>query len=198
MRLFDVGSRAGGHEVHDRLLTVPNAVTAVRLAGLPVFVWLVLGPGAHGWALALLAGIGATDWVDGYAARRLDQVSRIGTLLDPLVDRALVVTASLTLLVAGIVPAMVVAAVIARDVLLLGGAMVLFGRIPPIAVTRTGKTGTALLLAALPAFLAADVTGIGWLRTAALVLSVAGIGAYYGAGTQYAREAFELRRRSTA
>lgn len=199
MGLFDAGARRDqpSPEVSDRILTAPNAITAVRLLGLPVFVWLVLGPRAYGAAFVLLAAIGATDWVDGYVARRFNQVSRVGILLDPLVDRALLATALVTLLIAGIVPAMLVIVVVGRDVAVLGGAFVLFGGIPPeLKVNNAGKVATAALLVGIPLFLAAEGLGSPALTTAAEVVTVAGVAAYYASGVQYALAAAQLRRQS--
>lgn len=198
MRLFDFGAREGDQAVHDRVLTVPNAITAARLAGLPLFAWLVLGPEALLTALAVLMVIGATDWVDGYVARRFDQVSRIGVLLDPLVDRLLVLTVALTLLSAGILPLWLVVLLLLRDGLVIGGALLLFGRIPPIPVTRTGKTATALLMVGLPLFLLAADLDQGLVRIVALGVTLVGAGAYYGAAAQYSRSALSLRRQDSA
>ena len=77
--------------------TVPNLVTFVRLAGVPLFLWLVLGAHADGWAVTVLAIGGTTDWVDGFLARRLGQVSRLGELLDPLADRLYIVATVIAL-----------------------------------------------------------------------------------------------------
>lgn len=194
MRVFDAGARQGEQRVHDRVLTVPNAITAVRLAGLPVFVWLATAGEAPLVALLVLVAIGATDWVDGYVARRFDQVSRLGILADPLVDRLLVITTGVTLLVMGLLPLWLLVAVVVRDVLVVGGALLLFGGIPPIPVTRTGKAATATLLLALPLLLLSEVLGSDPLWLAALGVTIAGVTAYYGAGVQYARAAVELRR----
>ncbi len=194
MRLFDVGAREGGQEVHDRILTLPNAITAVRLAGLPVFVWLVLGPGHVGAALALLVVVAATDWVDGYVARRFDQVSRIGVMLDPLVDRLLLGAAAVTLLLAGILPVAIVVAVLIRDALVVAGSLLLFRGFPPIAVTRTGKTATALLYAGVPLYMLAELADGDIIRPLALIVSVGGIAAYYASGVQYGRAALSLWR----
>ncbi len=199
MGLFDAGSRRahGAQGVSDRILTAPNAITAVRLLGLPVFVWLVLGPQAYGAAFVLLLAIGATDWVDGYVARRFNQVSRLGTLLDPLVDRVLLATALVTLLIADIVPWVLVAVVVGRDVAVIGGALVLFGGIPrELPVNNAGKAATAALLVGIPLFLASEWLGWAWVTTAAEVATVAGVAAYYASGVQYAMAAVQLRRRS--
>jgi cardiolipin synthase (CMP-forming) len=196
VRLFDIGARRDGSEVvHDRVLTVPNAITLVRLLGVPLFVWLVLGREAYGAAFWTLAAVGGTDWIDGYLARRFDQVSRLGKVMDPLIDRLLLVTASITLVVADVLPWGVLAAIVARDLLLLAGAAMLFGGIPPIAVTRTGKFATACLMIGLPAFLLAAT---GWgaadlVRLIAWGCTVAGIATYWVAGSQYLRAALDLR-----
>src|SRR3954468_14340966 len=83
------GTRMARRDDADRstVWTVPNAVSFLRLLGVPVFLWLVLGPEADGWALALLAAPGVPDYLDGYLARRLQQTSRLGEVLDPVADR---------------------------------------------------------------------------------------------------------------
>lgn len=192
VRQFQWGARGEGDQVvHDRVLTAANVITALRLLGLPLFVWLVLGAEALGLAFLTLAAVGATDWVDGYVARRFDQVTRLGKVLDPLVDRALLATAGVTLAVAGIIPWWLVALVVGRDLALLAAAAIIFHGIPPIPVTRTGKTATAALLVALPAFLvgAMDWTGARLVMQGAWGLAAIGVLAYYVAGVQYARVA---------
>lgn len=196
MPLFDAGARAGGERVHERLLTAPNVITAVRLLGLPVFVWLVVGPQRYLAAFWVLVTIAATDWIDGYVARRFDQVSRIGKLVDPLVDRMLLATAAITLLVAGLLPWPLLVAIVLRDVVVLGASLVLFGGLPPIPVSRVGKAATALLMIGVPGFLLA---GIDWAGSAAFlvvawVATVAGIVAYYVAAARYGRVALAIRR----
>jgi len=194
--LFDAGARGDGAEaeLRDRVLTLPNAITALRLAGIPVFAWLVLGPAAYGAALALLVAIAASDWVDGYVARRFDQASRLGALLDPLVDRLLIVAALLTLLAAGIVPPALVVVLVTRDVLVVGGALVLFGGLAPMPVNRTGKAATAALFAGIALLLAAAWRDAPAVSAVAWTLTGAGTVAYYVAGLQYARKAWDLRR----
>ena len=73
--------------VSRRVLTIPNVISVIRLAGVPLFLWLVLVPEADGWALAVLFVSGLTDYADGYLARRLNQTSRLGEILDPVADR---------------------------------------------------------------------------------------------------------------
>lgn len=197
MPLFDAGRRgdAGQEQVHDRLLTAPNAITAVRLAGLPVFVWLVLGPQRYGAAFVLLVAIAATDWVDGYVARRFDQVTRIGKLVDPLVDRLLLATATITLALAGLLPWALLALIVLRDAVILGVSVWWFAGVPPIPVSRVGKLATALLMVGIPGFL---LSGVEWggadaVRILAWLSTVAGIVAYYIAAARYGRVARAIR-----
>ena len=191
MRLFDAGAR--GREparVHNGVLTVANAITAARLLGLPVFAWLVVGPGHYLRAFWVLAAVAATDWVDGYVARRFDQVTRIGQLLDPFIDRLLLATAAVCLLAAQLVPWWLALLVVGRDAVLLAGAAVVARGRPLVAVNRTGKFATACLLAGLPGFLLghAHWPGAEAALAAAWVLTGAGVTAYYVAGIRYARQ----------
>jgi cardiolipin synthase len=195
VRLFDAGAPRGRTlVVHDRVLTVANGITALRLAGLPLFVWLMLGPGAYGRALGVLVVVASSDWVDGYVARRFDQVTRLGRVLDPLIDRILLATAGVTMLVVGFLSPLIVGAVVARDVLLLVGSLIRFGGLPPIPVSRAGKFATACLLIGVPAFLVANMEfpGSGLFALLAWPLTVVGILAYWVAGWQYARVARRL------
>lgn len=198
MPLFDAGRQtdAGAERVHDRVLTLPNAITAVRLAGLPVFVWLVLGVERYLAAFWVLVLIATTDWIDGYVARRFDQVSRIGKLVDPLVDRLLLATATITLVVAGLLPWPLLLAILLRDVVVLGASLVWFAGVPPIPVSRIGKAATALLMIGVPGFL---LSGVAWagadvIRVVAWVTTVAGIVLYYAAAVRYGRVALAIRR----
>lgn len=201
MGLFDAGARPDRPAaVQRRVLTVPNAVSGLRLLAAPVFVWLVIGGGRYEAAFWLLAVVSATDWLDGYLARRLDQVSQLGVVIDPLIDRTLLVVAAFTLLWDGLVPWPLVALIVVRDVALVSASFALFGAVPPIRVKRTGKTATACLLAAFPAFLlgAFDWGGQEIAHVVAWVLVVAGVGLYYVAGAQYAVAAWRLRRDGSA
>lgn len=198
MPLFDVGARGPApQQVHDRWLTVPNAITAVRLAGLPVFSWLVLGRQAYLLAFWLLVVIASSDWVDGYVARRFDQVTKQGQAMDPLVDRLLLGSVTVTLLIAGHLPWPVVAAILTRDVILVGTGFVWFGAAPPIPVSRLGKFATACLLLGVPAFLlaAADFVLAPVALVWAWVFTATGILTYYLAAVGYGRAALRIRRR---
>ena len=141
----------------ERVLTVPNALSLLRLAGVPLFLWLMLGPQADAWAVVVLAVGGFTDWLDGKLARVLGQFSRIGALLDPAVDRLYILAALVGLGVRGIVPWWVVAALVARDLVLAGCVLVLRSRgYGPFVVTYLGKAATFVLLYAFPLLLLGD------------------------------------------
>ena len=140
------------------LLTVPNLVTALRLCCLPVFVWLLFGPQDRQAAAWLLGILGATDWVDGYLARRLDQTSEFGKVFDPTVDRLLFVVGIVSLIIDGSVPVWFAIAVIAREVVV-GITMVVATAVfnmERFDVTWWGKTATFLLMFAFPGFLMAE------------------------------------------
>ena len=197
MRLFDAGQQGERPAiVSTRVLTAANLITFARLAGLPLFVWLMLGPRAFGLAFATLVIVGATDWVDGYVARRFDQVSRLGQVMDPLIDRALLATAGVTLAVVGFLPWVVLGLVIGRDLAIVGGGFLLFGGVPPIPVSRTGKFATACLLIGVPGFLLAgmDWAGAGFVAPLACAFTAVGVAAYYVGAVQYVRVALGLRK----
>lgn len=197
MGLFNAGARTDGPMVvHDRVLTAANAITAVRLLGLPLFVWLTAVVEAYGMAFLTLVLVGTTDWVDGYVARRFDQVTRIGKLLDPLIDRAMLATAGVTLLVIGFMPWWVVVAFVGRDLVLLITGFVMFkGANPNIPVSNVGKFATACLLVGVPGFLLArmDWAGNDVFAVLAYVFCIVGIATYYFAGYQYWRAAQAVR-----
>jgi cardiolipin synthase len=137
-----------------RVLTVPNLLSLVRLAGVPLFLWLLLGPRADGWALVVLMVGGITDWLDGKLARLLDQYSPLGALLDPAVDRLYILAALLALAVRGAVPWWAVAVLVGRDAVLAVCLVVLRRRgYAPFRVTYLGKAATFLLLYAFPLLL---------------------------------------------
>ncbi|MEQ3538125.1 CDP-alcohol phosphatidyltransferase family protein [Pseudonocardia tropica] len=141
----------------DRLWTVPNALSVLRLAGVPLFLWLMLGPEADGWAVAVLAIGGFTDWLDGKLARVLDQFSRFGAMLDPAVDRLYILAALVGLAARDIVPWWAVVALVARDVVLAGCVFVLRHRgYGPFEVVYLGKAATFVLLYAFPLLLLGD------------------------------------------
>lgn len=141
----------------DRILTVPNLLSVIRLAGVPLFLYLLLVRQADGWALVILALSGFTDWADGKLARLLDQTSRLGAMLDPFVDRLYVVTTLIGFVVRGIIPWWVATVLIGRDVLLALTLPIYRRRgLPPPEVIYLGKAATFLLMCALPLMLAAQ------------------------------------------
>jgi cardiolipin synthase len=136
------------------VLTVPNLLSLLRLAGVPLFLWLLLGPRADGWALVVLMVGGATDWLDGKLARLLDQYSTLGALLDPAVDRLYILAALVALAVRDLVPWWAVAVLVGRDLVLGACLPVLRARgFGPFRVTYLGKSATFLLLYAFPLLL---------------------------------------------
>ncbi|WP_034224241.1 CDP-alcohol phosphatidyltransferase family protein [Actinotalea ferrariae] len=178
-------------------MTVPNLISAVRLALVPVFA-VLLGQGQDGWALAVLAFSGATDWLDGVLARRLGQQSRLGELLDPAADRLFILVTLVALTARDVVPPGVLVAVVGRDVVLAVVLAVLMARhVGPLPVHFAGKAGTFALLYAFPLLLLARwENGVG---LAAGVVGWAfawwGMGLYWLAGAIYVRQAVqELRR----
>ncbi len=154
--------RLGG--VEDRILTVPNAVTVVRLCLLPVFVWLLLGRHERYAAAWVMAAMGATDWIDGYLARRLGQVSTVGKVIDPVADRLLLLGGVAALLIDGSVPAWVAVVALAREGAVAVAALALAALgARRIDVTWWGKAGTFGLMVAFPLFLVGHSTA-GWHR----------------------------------
>ena|SRR6478672_3926329 len=141
-------------DTRDRVLTVPNALSALRLILIGVFVYLLLGAHAYGWATAVLMVSGASDWADGKIARLLDQYSRLGELLDPAVDRLYMLVVPVAMAIAGIVPWWIIAILIARDGLLAALLPFLRSRgLTALPVTYVGKAATFALMSAFPLIL---------------------------------------------
>jgi len=131
----------------DRIWTVPNILSLARLLGIPVFLWLVLVERADVWAFVVLVVAGASDWFDGYLARRLDQQSALGEVLDPLVDRLYILATLIGLALRDVIGWWLVALLVGRDLVLLALLPMLrrSGRIA-LPVTFVGKAGTFALL----------------------------------------------------
>ncbi|MEX2486390.1 MAG: CDP-alcohol phosphatidyltransferase family protein [Nitriliruptoraceae bacterium] len=193
MRVFDAGASDHERVASSRVLTVPNGLSLLRLASLP-FVYAALAAGAAGRAFVLFAVFATTDWLDGYVARRFDQVSRLGQLLDPIADRALFIAAGLGAVVGGLVPWWIVALIVARDVAMLAvGALLLRSADGVPAVTRLGKAATFGLMAAFGVLMGSGVVGAGFaapeavLHRIGIIGSVIAVAAYWLAAADYAR-----------
>lgn len=171
-----------------RVVTVPNALSALRLAGVPLFLWLMLGPHADGWALLVLALSGVTDWADGVLARRLNQMSRLGALLDPAVDRLYILASLVALVLRAIVPWELAAVLVGRD-LILAVALLLLRRVgwAPPEVHYLGKAATFCLLYAFPLLLLGSYQGVvaSVARPIAWAFTLWGTGLYLWAGAVY-------------
>lgn len=162
----------------DRVLTVPNVITLVRLALLPVFLWLLFAQEDRAAAAWLLAALGATDFLDGYIARHFHQVSDLGRVIDPVADRLLFFVGVGGILVDGSVPVWFAVAALVREVLVGGATLALAAAgVRRIDVTWFGKAYTLLLMISFPLFLASEST-LGWsdgAGTAALLFGVPGL-----------------------
>ena len=184
--------------VPDRVLTVPNALSLLRLFGVPLFLWLALGPRADGWAITVLAISSITDWLDGKLARLLHQISRVGQVLDPAADRLYIVATVIALGLREIMPWWLVGLLLGRDVLLLGVVPVLkrYGYPTALPVHFLGKAATLNLLYALPLLLLGDghetVNHVA--RIAGWAFGIWGVALYWYAGALYALQARRLVR----
>ena len=185
----------------NRIWTVPNVISFVRLLGVPLFLYLLLGPHHDVAAVIVLALGGTTDWVDGYVARRMNSVSRLGELLDPFADRLYIVATLVGFTLRDVIPLWLATVLVLREALLAVVLMVLrrHGYGPP-PVHYVGKTGTFLLLGAFPVLLLAeavpatqDIAGpLGW------GLTWWALGLYWAAAVLYIAQARALLRADRA
>ena len=169
-------------------LTIPNALTALRGLGVPLFIWLALDQKADGWAILVLAIGGVTDYLEGKLARMWNQTSRFGELADPAIDRIYIIATLIVLAMRDAIPFWVIALLLARD-LILGMVTIALTRkgLPPLQVTYLGKAATFNLLYAFPLLLLAlndSVAGtiafvIGWAFT------IWGVALYIFTGVSY-------------
>jgi cardiolipin synthase (CMP-forming) len=177
----------------DRVLTIPNVLSGIRVIGAPVFLWLILGPKEDGLALGVLMLSGATDYFDGWVARRLNQTSRLGQLLDPAADRLYILATLVGLTIRHVIPLWLTLFLVARDVMLTGCVPRLrrLGYGPALPVHYLGKAATFNLLYAFPFLLLADHSGPGMseVQTLASVFGWAfaiwGTALYWWAGILY-------------
>lgn len=175
------------------ILTIPNAISAARIAAVPVFLWLLLGrddPTAAGW---LLVGIGSTDWVDGFLARRLDQVSELGKVLDPVADRLAIVAALVGGWIARVLPWPVALLLLIREAIVASGAAYLAWKSGArLEVRWAGKAATWAVYGAVASFYLHAGTDLAFWEWVAWIYAVPGLVLYYAVAVQYfwdAREA---------
>lgn len=193
-------SPTGGLPVSNRIVTIPNLVSVVRLAAIPLFLWLVWrGDDLIGLIVLVLAV--STDFVDGALARRLGQVSALGQLLDPLADRLFIAAVVVALTIRDVVPIWVVLLVLGRDVLLGLGTLIFrrFG-VGVLPVKWMGKWATFALLFSLPLFLLVSVfEGVSmYVSPFAWAVAIAGVVLYWWAGTLYLIDAVGIARTAGA
>jgi cardiolipin synthase (CMP-forming) len=191
--------------VGDQILTWPNALSALRLAGVPVFLWLVLVPRtatADLVAAGILGLAGITDWLDGKLARMLNQQSRLGQVLDPAADRLYIAATVIAIAVRGIIPWWLVAVIAARE-LCVGLALLVLKRrtvYAALQVSFVGKTATLCLMYGIPLLFlgahggtAAEVCRVfGW------AFSIWGIALYWWAATLYVTQVRDLLKGAAA
>ncbi len=175
--------------------TLPNLLSAVRLALIPVFLWLVLGPEADGWALGLLVVSGITDWLDGWLARRWGQTSVLGQVLDPVADRLYILAVVVGLALREVIPWWLAVSLPLRDALMWLLVPLLRTRgYSALPVHFLGKAATFNLLYAFPLLLLGDGEGVvadlaqvfGW------AFAIWGVGLYWWAGVLYAWQVRKL------
>lgn len=191
---MDSGEQATAEE---RVWTVPNVISFLRLALIPVFAWLIVAE-HDAWALIVLAVAGASDWLDGFIARRFDQTSRLGVLLDPAADRLYIFATLLGLAYRDLVPWWLVVVIVAREVVLATTIPVLlrygYGALP---VHMAGKAGTFCLMYAFPLLLLASVPGllgdVAW--TVGWAVALWGVGLYWFACLLYVEQVARIVRR---
>ena len=173
----------------NNIWTIPNAFTLARLLCLPIFLWVLFGLENRVAAAWMLGALGATDWIDGYLARRLNQVSEFGKVFDPTVDRLLFIVAITAIIIDGSIPVWFAIAVLARELLV--GAMMAIAtvvyKMPRLDVTYWGKLATFLLMFAVPGFLLgnSDMPGADGFQVVAWILGLPGLALSIWTGIAY-------------
>lgn len=183
-------------QVSDRVLTVPNVVSFTRLAAIPVFWWLLLRADNVTAATILFALIATTDWIDGYLARRLDQVSKLGTALDPVADRLLIASGVIAGLIAGIVPSPIGLVLIAREIYMAIVSLFVFSRARTTLEVRVlGKWATFLVYSSIGWFYVAAIPFLeDILKPLAWIAGVVGLALYLVTAFQYTGDALRIVR----
>jgi cardiolipin synthase len=185
----------------NRIWTIPNLISFIRLLGVPLFLYLLLGPHHDVAAVVVLAIGGTTDWVDGFVARRMNSVSRLGELLDPFADRLYILATLIGFTVRGVVPYWLTGALLLREVVL-GIALLVLRRhgYGPPPVHYVGKTGTFVLLFAFPVILLARAvpSADSWLGPIGWGLAWWALALYWAAGALYLVQTAQLLRADRA
>jgi cardiolipin synthase (CMP-forming) len=174
----------------DAILTLPNVITFARLALIPLFLWLALGPENMGAAWIVGFTLGSTDWIDGKVARRYRQVSKLGIAIDPFFDRLAVAAAAVVIIMRDLAPLWTVVVVLARDGLLLAMLPLMSARgIPRPPVSQVGKAGSFGVMWAFGLFIGAAITNppTDWVRILAWLAFYPGITLSYIAAFDYTR-----------
>jgi len=181
----------------ERIWTLPNVLSMLRLAGVPLFLWLVLGPEADGLAVLVLVVAGFTDWLDGTLARAWHQRSRLGQMLDPVADRFYILATLVGLAIRGIIPWWLVVILVARDVVIALLVPILKTRgYSSLPVHFLGKAATFSLLYAFPlVLLGAGESSLALAaRVAGWAFALWGTGLYWWAGWLYLVQTYRLVR----
>jgi cardiolipin synthase len=185
----------------NRIWTIPNGISFIRLLGVPLFLYLLLGPENDVAAVIVLTIGGTTDWVDGFVARRMNSVSRLGELLDPFADRLYILATLIGFTVRGVVPYWLTGALLLRE-LVLGIALLVLRRhgYGPPPVHYVGKTGTFVLLAAFPVILLAQAvdSASSWATPVGWGLAWWALGLYWAAAVLYLAQTAQLLRADKA
>ncbi|MFZ2261918.1 MAG: CDP-alcohol phosphatidyltransferase family protein [Luteococcus japonicus] len=179
----------------DRVLTLPNVLSFLRLTGVPLFLWMILGPHADGWAVILLMFAGFTDWLDGTLARAWHQTSRLGQMLDPVADRLYIGSTLIALALRDVIPWWLVALLVARDLMMVALVPLLKTRgYTSLPVHLIGKAATFCLLYAFPlVLLGAGDSGVATLaRVVGWSFAIWGSALYWWAGLLYVRQTWHL------
>jgi cardiolipin synthase len=166
--------------------TIPNAISTVRIAAVPLFLWLLLGrddPATAGW---LFLGIGATDWIDGFLARKLNQVSELGKVLDPVADRLAIMAAVIGGWIAGVLPWPVALLLIVRETIVgLGASYLSWRSRTTLDVRWAGKAATWAVYGSVASFYVYAGTDHALWLWIAWIYAIPGLVLYYAVAVQY-------------
>jgi len=178
-------------QVSNRIVTIPNVISFIRLLGVPFFWWVLLVEENVGMAGLFIVLIGWTDWIDGYLARRLNQVTKLGKALDPIADRLMIASAVVGGLIAGVVPAAIGILLIVRELFMGVVALTLAAKgAGTLEVRYLGKVSTFMLYGAIPAFYFAEAGFLEPLmRLLAWAGGLVGLALYWWVAFQYVGDA---------